>query len=78
MIERRIPIKNHWLDAAKKKQLFKEIDELAMDIWAVDGTFGDLIAQLTDEQTDFLMDMRWKDVAADHDDLTFGLELIVG
>lgn len=67
---------NHWLNSAKKKQIYKEIDDIAMDVWGDDGTFGDLIAALNDEQTDFLMNMLLKDFAGDPDDMSFGIEVI--
>lgn len=69
-------MKNHWLDATKKKTVFKEIDEIAMDVWSSDGTLGDLFAQLNDEQTDFLMNMMLKDIAGDADEFSFGIEVI--
>jgi hypothetical protein len=69
-------VKNHWLDAAKKKQVFKEIDELAMDVWGNDGTLADLFAVLNDEQTDFLMNMMLKDFGGDADEFSFGIEVI--
>lgn len=67
---------NHWLQSADKKRLYKEIDEIAMEVWGDDGTFADLLADLNDEQTDFLMNMLIKDFVGDPDDMSFGLELI--
>jgi hypothetical protein len=67
---------NHWLNEAKYKKMFKEIDEAAMEAWGEDGTLADLINSLDDEQTALLMGMKIKDVAADLDDYEFGLTLI--
>lgn len=67
---------NHWLDCAKKKQLYKEIDEIGMEIWSEDGTLADLIAALNDEQTDFLMSLKIRDFVGDVDEMSFGLEVI--
>jgi hypothetical protein len=69
-------VSNHWLKCAKKKQLFKEIDEIGLEVWGEDGTLGDLFASLNDEQTDFLMNMLVRDFMADPDDMSFGVELI--
>lgn len=67
---------NHWLGISKRKKMFKEIDELAMEVWSEDGTFGDLLAVLSDEQTDFLMSMMISDFAADADEFKFGMEVV--
>ena len=67
---------NHWLQISDKKRLYKEIDELAMEVWSEDGTFGDLLSVLSTEQSDFLMGMLLKDFAGDPDDMSFGLDLI--
>lgn len=69
-------MKNHWLDEAKYKKLFKEIDEIAMDVWGEDGTMADFINALSDEQAALFMGMKIKDTAADLDDYEFGLTLI--
>lgn len=66
---------NHWLALARKKKMFKEIDEIAMEVWGEDGTLGDLFAALSDEQTDYLMGMMISDLAADDDEFKFGLEI---
>jgi len=68
-------MQNPWLSSAKNRQLFKEIDEIAMDVWADDGTLSDFFASLTDEQTDFIFSMKIKDFAADPDDMKMGFEL---
>ena len=69
-------MKNHWLDEAKYKKMFKEIDEIAMETWGEDGTLADFINALDDEQTALLMGMKIKDAAADLDSYEFGLTLI--
>lgn len=69
-------MKNFWLDTAKKRKMFKEIDEIAMDVWSNDGTLGDFIAALSDEQMAFLMEFRLGDLSADADELTFGFEFV--
>lgn len=68
-------MKNHWLDESKYKKTFKEIDQIAMDIWGEDGTLADLINILDDEQTYLLLSMKLKDVAADVDSYEFGLTM---
>lgn len=68
---------NHWLNSAKKKQVFKEIDQIANDVSGAGGTFGDFLAQLNDEQSDFLMNMLIKDFASDSDDFELGFSTIV-
>lgn len=67
---------NFWLQSMKKKQLHKEVDELAMDVWGNDGTLQDLLDQLNDEQAAFFLGMKIKDFGGDPDDLTFGLEVV--
>ncbi len=69
-------MKNHWLDEAKYKRLFKEIDEIFMDIWEADGTFADFINTLSDEQASLLMEMRVKDCAGDLEEYELGFTLI--
>jgi len=59
-----------------KKDLHKQIDELAMDVWGSDGTLGDLLAMLNDEQTQFLFDMKLKNFESDDGDLSFVFKVI--
>lgn len=66
---------NHWLQLLKKKKMFKEIDEIAMEVWSEDGTLGDLFACLSDEQTDYLMSMMISDFVAEADEFKFGMEI---
>lgn len=54
-----------------KKDLHKQIEELALDIWAEDGTLGELLSVLDDEQIQFLYNMKLKNFESDDDDLSF-------
>ena len=66
---------NPWLQSAQTKQLMKEIDSIAMDIWSQDGTLGDLLSALNDDHTDLLFSMRLKDFESDPTDITCGFQL---
>jgi hypothetical protein len=66
---------NPWLASAQNKQMMKDIDQIAIDVWSQDGTLNDFFASLTDEQTDFLFSMKIKDFACDPTDLSCGFEL---
>lgn len=68
-------MQNHWLNSAKVKQLFKEIDELAMDTWGVDGTLGDFFSMLNDEQSDLLFSMKIKSFDSDLNSMTCNFDL---
>jgi hypothetical protein len=68
-------MQNHWLNAVRSKQLFKEIDEVALDVWGSDGTLGDFFAMLNDEQTDLLFAMKVKNASFDQNALTCEVEL---
>jgi hypothetical protein len=59
-----------------KKDLHKQIDELAMDVWGSDGTLGDFIAMLNDEQNQFLFDMKLRNFESDDGDLSFVFDVI--
>lgn len=67
---------NFWLNLKMKKDLHKQVDELAMDVWGSDGTLGDLLALLNDEQTQFLLDMKLKNFESDDSDLSFVFDVI--
>lgn len=67
---------NFWLDLKMKKILHEQVDEIAMDVWGSDGTLGDLLALLNDDQTQFLFDMKLKEFEADQDNLSFNFEFI--
>ena len=67
---------NPWLDLAKRKKMFKQIDELAMEVWSEEGTLGDLLSVLNNEQMDFFMSMSLCDFVAETDEFKFGIEII--
>jgi hypothetical protein len=67
---------NFWLDLKMKKVLHDQVDEIAMDVWGSDGTLGDLLALLNDDQTQFLFDMKLKEFESDQDNLSFNFEFI--
>ena len=71
-------LKNYWLDLLAKKRLYKEIDEIGLEVWAEDGNFGEFLELLNDEQSEFLMNMSIRDFFADSNDFSFGIELIAG
>ena len=66
---------NFWIKKRMSKKNYEEIEELAMDVWAADGTLGDLFAVLTDEQSEFLYNMKITDFMADDDELAFGFDV---
>jgi hypothetical protein len=71
-----IVMQNHWLGTAQSRQLMKEIDDVALDIWSQDGTLGDLFSALNDDHTDLLFSMKIKDFASDPNDMSCGIELV--
>jgi len=68
-------MQNPWLANAEAKRMFKEIDEIAMDVWSRDGTMNDFFASLDDDQTDLLFSMKIKDFVSDPNDMTCAFEL---
>lgn len=58
------------------KELHEEIEELAMDVWGADGTLGDLVAGLSNEQIKFLLDMKIAEVMSNPVDFSFAFEVI--
>ena len=66
---------NHWLDATKKR-LFKKIDDKGIKVWDNDGSLGDFIDSLTQEEKDFFLSYKIRDFLADPDDNAFGIEII--
>jgi len=68
-------MQNHWLNNAKIKQLLSDIDKIAMDTWASDGTLGDFFASLNDEETDLLFAMRIKNFSSDIDEMVCSFDL---
>ena len=69
-------MKNHWLDSAKRRILFEEIYELGLDAWEQNGTLGDLLASLNDEQSNFLLNMSVTDFFDESSELRFGIEIV--
>lgn len=69
-------MQNVWLQSAAAKQLMKEIDEIAMDIWSQDGTLGDLFSALNDDHTDLLFAMKIKDFSGDPQNISCIIDLI--
>jgi hypothetical protein len=70
-------MKNHWLGSAKKKKILSKIDDIAMEVWSEDGTFGDLYIQLSREQKNFLMSMVLSDFVFVPGEEKIYLELVV-
>jgi hypothetical protein len=68
-------MQNPWLVSAANRQMFQEIDEIAMDVWSDDGTLGDLLASLTDDQTDMLFSLKLKSFASNPNDMSCEIEL---
>lgn len=69
-------LKNHWLNILDRKRLHKEIDAVGVEVWGENGTLGDFIAALNDEQADFIMNMQIRDFFTDSNELAFGIEII--
>ncbi len=59
-----------------KKKLFKEVDELGLEVWDADGTLGDFINSLDSDQTDFFMNLLLRDFVSDSNEMSFGIELV--
>lgn len=68
-------MQNPWLISSASRQMFQEIDEVAMDVWSDDGTLGDLLASLTDDQTDLLFSLKIKNFASNPHDMSCEIEL---
>lgn len=56
---------NHWLTKSKRKKILNDIDDIGMEVWSNDGTFGDFFDKLTKEQKDFLMSLDFSDFVCD-------------
>jgi hypothetical protein len=67
---------NHWLSKSKRKKILSDIDDIGMDVWGDDGTFGDFFNNLSQEQKDFLMSLSLSDFVCDinRDKVIFELE----
>lgn len=68
-------MKNHWLSSVRKKRLFRTIDDVGMEIWSEDGTFGDFLSSLSKEQKIFFSSLLLSDFSCEFDDETFRIEL---
>lgn len=59
---------NFWLNKKMKRDLHKQIEELALDVWAEDGTLGELLSVLDDAQIQFLYNMKLKNFESDDEE----------
>lgn len=66
---------NHWLIKSKRKKLLNDIDDVGMEIWSNDGTFGDFFDRLTKEQKNFLMSLSLSDFVCDMNQDIISFEL---
>lgn len=66
---------NHWLTKSKRKKILNDIDDIGMEIWSNDGTFGDFFDKLTKEQKDFLMSLDLSDFVCDINRDVINIEL---
>lgn len=51
-------MQNHWLKNAKYKKVGGVLDDLLMDTWARDESFGFFMDQCSDELTQFLRSLK--------------------
>jgi len=70
-----VQMNNHWL-SSKNNKLFKQIDEIGLEVCDEVGTLGDLLDSLTKEQLDYFLKMQIRDFFADSDEQSFGLDII--
>lgn len=66
---------NHWLSSVRKKKLFRTIDDVGMEVWSSDGSFGDFLRSLSKEQKRFLFSMQLSDFVCEMNEETFRIEL---
>lgn len=66
---------NHWLTKSKRKKILNDIDDIGMEVWSNDGTFGDFFDKLTKEQKDFLMSLDLSDFVCDINRDVINIEL---
>jgi len=66
---------NHWLTKSKRKKILNDIDDIGMEVWSNDGTFGDFFDKLTKEQKDFLMSLDFSDFVCDINRDVINIEL---
>ena len=62
-------MKNFWLDNIK----LQEIHAIAVETWLAEGTFSSFIMELSDEQMDMLMNMKF--LSPNLEDNCLGLNL---
>ena len=67
---------NHWLSHVKKKKMLKAIDDIGMEVWSSDGTFGEFLRSLNKEQKSFLLSMHLSDFSCEVDEDAFRMELL--
>lgn len=67
---------NHWLNKSKRKKTLSDIDDIGVEVWSDDGTFGDFFDKLTKEQKDFLMSLSLVDFVCDVNQDTITFELV--
>lgn len=68
---------NYWLAAVEKKKIIKSIDDLGMEVWSEDGTFGDFVSSLSKDEKKMLCSFMLSDFSCDHDEGVFRLELLI-
>jgi len=66
---------NHWLSTVKKKKMFRAIDDVGMEVWSSDGTFGELLKSLSKQQREFILLLQLSDFSCDLNEETFRIEL---
>jgi len=66
---------NHWLIKSKRKKFLNDIDDIGMEVWSNDGTFGDFIDKLSKEQKSFLMSLDFSDFVCDINQDIISIEL---
>lgn len=66
---------NHWLDLIEKKRMFREIDEIGMEMYATGMTFGDFLDILDEEQLEFLRSMSVNEWLTDFDEFAFAMDV---
>lgn len=57
-------MKNHWTAQADYKKKFREVTDALSVVWGNDGTFGEFLEALTDEQMALIFRMKIDDAAA--------------
>lgn len=70
-----VSVNNHWLSSVKKKRFFRAVDDIGMEVWSSDGTFGEFLKLLSREQRDILFAMQLADFSCEMKDETLRIEL---